>query len=240
MSEVISDKKKQIRWLAQLSLGFAAILVLLLIAIVVFSVAYNLAFSKQNAFDENVFTFISQYRSPAFTQLMLDVTFLGKHTFLIPANFLLLASCFILKNKWFAIKVATLSLSSLGLLSLLKNAFQRARPTDPLVTGITNFSFPSGHSLMSVTFYGLLIYVAWHEIKNRWLRITAIFLLCLLILMIAFSRIYLRVHYASDVMAGLALGFIWIILSLYILNKIQARYFAKKNASAASKNQFFL
>ncbi|MEP6699665.1 MAG: phosphatase PAP2 family protein [Bacteroidota bacterium] len=230
MSEVIPDKKKVMGWLAQLSLGFAAILVLLFIAIVVFSIAYNLAFSKQNAFDENVFTFISQYRSPGFTQFMLGVTFLGKHTFLIPANLLLLVSCFILKNKWFAIKVATLSLSSLGLLLLLKNIFQRARPTGPLVPGITNYSFPSGHSLMSVTFYGLLIYIAWHEIENRWLRITAIVLLCFLILMIAFSRIYLRVHYASDVMAGLALGFIWIILSLYILDNIQARYFSKKTA----------
>jgi len=231
MSEVIPDKKKQVRWLAQLSLGFAITLVFLFIAIVVFSVAYELAFSRKNALDENVFTFISQYRSPACTRFMLGVTFLGKHTFLIPANLLLLAFCFILKNKWFAIKVAALSLSSLGLLSLLKNVFQRARPIDPLVPGITNYSFPSGHSLMSVTFYGLLIYIAWHEIQNRWLRITAIVLLCLLILMIAFSRIYLRVHYASDVMAGLALGFIWIVLSLNILDKIQARYFPKKNTA---------
>ncbi len=228
MSEVIANKKKRVSWLAQLSLGFAITLVFLFIAIVVFSFAFNVAFSKQNTFDDKVFNFISQYRTPGLTRFMLGLTFFAKHTFLIPANLLLLAYCYILKNKWFAIKVAALSLSSLGLLSILKNTFQRVRPIDPLVPGITNYSFPSGHSLMSVTFYGLLIYVAWHEIQNRWVRVLSYVFLGLLILSIAFSRIYLRVHYASDVLAGLAMGLIWVIVSLYILNKIQARYLVKR------------
>lgn len=229
MSEVIQDKKKQVRWLAELSLGFIITIILLLIAIIIFSIAYNIAFGGKNAFDENAFAFLSPYRTHSLTRFMLGVSFLGNQDFLIPANLLLLSYCFILKNRWFAVKLAALSLSSLGLLTLLKNIFQRARPLDPMVPGITNYSFPSGHSLMSVTFYGLLIYVAWHEIQNRWLRITAIVLLCMLILTIAFSRVYLRVHYASDVIAGLALGFIWITLSLYILDKIRAVYFTKRN-----------
>jgi undecaprenyl-diphosphatase len=63
-------------------------------------------------------------------------------------------------------------------------------------------------------FYGLVIFVIWHEVKQKWLKILLTIFFVLFILLISFSRIYLRVHYASDVIAGLAVGFIWLVLSL--------------------------
>jgi undecaprenyl-diphosphatase len=90
-----------------------------------------------------------------------------------------------------------------------------------LLREAAGLSFPSGHALMSVTFYGLLIYIVWETVKKTWLKITLVVLLLLLIHIIGFSRIYLRVHYASDVMAGFATGFLWLVISLWIVRRIE-------------------
>jgi undecaprenyl-diphosphatase len=159
---------------------------------------------------------------------MIFISFLGKHSFLIPANLLFLAYFLFIKNKKWALGVAAVSLSSLGLMSLLKNLIQRQRPAEPIVDGITNFSFPSGHAFMSVAFYGLLAWWMATIIKNKRLRIIVIVFLLLLILLISFSRIYLRVHYATDSLAGLSLGTAWLILSLAIIDKWQGRDMDKR------------
>ena len=149
-------------------------------------------------------------------------TFLGTHTFLIPANLLLIAWFFFIKKKrWWSIKIPAVALSSLLLMFLLKFIFERPRPSDPLLAEAAGFSFPSGHALMSVTFYGLLLYIIFQSVKNKLLRICFATFFIFLILMIGFSRIYLRVHYASDVIAGFSLGIIWLILSLWILSTIE-------------------
>ncbi len=106
-------------------------------------------------------------------------------------------------------------------MSSLKIFFSRPRPLDPVYEAARGFSFPSGHSMSAMTFYGLLIYIVYDKVENRAIRWTLICLLSLFIILIGFSRIYLRVHYASDVLAGFALGFIWLVISLWILDKIQ-------------------
>jgi undecaprenyl-diphosphatase len=80
---------------------------------------------------------------------------------------------------------------------------------------------------MSVTFYGLLIYIVFKGFKNTPLKWTLISLLLLLILTIGFSRIYLRVHYASDVIAGLCVGLLWLVICVAVLNKLE-KYSQKK------------
>ena len=203
--------------------------ILLALALLTFSFAVRAAFfSNDHDFDNYVFSFIKQHISTRNTDFLLFITYLGKPSFLIPINLLLLAFFLIKKNKRFSIRVIALSLSSLCLMLLLKNSIQRTRPEDPLLSAVKGYSFPSGHALMSVIFYGLLIYIAWHEIKNRWLRIGAIALFAILILLISYSRIYLRVHYPSDVIAGLSIGFIWLVVSLWLINQIEARRAKRK------------
>ena len=97
---------------------------------------------------------------------------------------------------------------------------------------MSGFSFPSGHALISMVFYGLFIHMTWHEVKIKWLRYLLIVVLSILILLIAFSRVYLRVHYASDVIAGIAVGFIWLVLSLNIIQRIEKRYVARRALKA--------
>ena len=163
---------------------------------------------------------------------MLFITFLGKHNLLIPLNFVLILFFIYRKERWFATRIAALSLSSLLLMFMLKFFFQRNRPLQPVIDDVSGYSFPSGHALMSVVFYGLFIHMIWHEVKTKWLRITLVTVLGILILLIAFSRIYLNVHYASDVIAGIAVGFIWLVLSLNIIHRIEKKYIARRALKA--------
>lgn len=179
-------------------------------------------FLRNNLFDEKVFAYLDKHVSPENNNLMLFFTFLGKHEFLIPANLILIAYfLFIKKHRWYSIKVPAIALSSLALMFGLKNLFDRDRPLVPLLEEARGLSFPSGHALMSVTFYGLLIYIVFKGFKNKTLKWTLIGLLLLLILTISFSRIYLRVHYASDVIAGFCVGILWLVICVSVLNRLE-------------------
>lgn len=173
--------------------------------------------------DKKIFTTLSDHITATRTRLLKDISFLGNHRFLIPANLILIVFFLISKNYWWAIRVTVVALSSLGLMSLLKNLIQRVRPPEPMVDGITNYGFPSGHALMSIAFYGLLIVIAIHFIYDKIQRWIIISFLIILILLIGFSRIYLRVHYTTDVIAGWSVGVLWLVTCLFFLEKIKTR-----------------
>ena len=112
-----------------------------------------------------------------------------------------------------------IGLSSTGILFLFKDIFKRHRPLDPIISNVTGFSFPSGHSFSSFTFFGLLIYIIWRTNIRKSFKILIAFFLFVFAATIAFSRVYLRVHYPSDVVAGFCLSVIWLMISLWILHK---------------------
>jgi len=193
---------------------------LLLLAVII----YIVFITGNTTLDEEVFGFIGPHRTAGRTSLMKSVSLLANHNFLIPANMLFIIYFVTRKNKWGAITVATVALSSLALMSLLKNVIGRHRPAEPLVQGITNYSFPSGHAFMGVVFYGLLIGWAATVINNKWQRRIVISFFIALLLLIGFSRIYLRVHYTTDVLAGFSIGITWLLLSLQIMNMAEVKY----------------
>lgn len=201
---------------------FILIFVFFVALITFILLAKNIFVGNTYFFDANAFVFIDARVSNINTEVMEFFTFLGTHTFLIPANLLLIAWFFFIKKKrWWSIKIPAVALSSLLLMFLLKLIFERPRPSGPLLAEASGFSFPSGHALMSVSFYGLLLYIIFQSVKNTLLRICFATFFIFLILMIGFSRIYLRVHYASDVIAGFSVGITWLIVSLWILSKIE-------------------
>ena len=227
-----TEAKKRKNWLKILTIEFLFVL-LLLFALIIFIYAARMVFILEKTdFDESIFNAIRPIINSGLTSFMLFITFLGKHDLLIPLNFALIGFFIYRKEKWFATRIAALSLSSLLLMFVLKFYFQRARPDLPVIGDVSGYSFPSGHALMSVVFYGLFIHMIWHEVKLKWLRIILIILLGMLILLIGFSRVYLRVHYASDVIAGIAVGFIWLVLSLNIIHKIEKRFIAQRALKA--------
>jgi membrane-associated phospholipid phosphatase len=173
-------------------------------------------------FDTYLFNFLQAYTNDANTHLMVMLTFLASGNFLLPANVLLVIFFLLVrKDSWSAFRVAVISVSSYLVMATLKLYFHRMRPEHPVHTAASGYSFPSGHAMSSVTFYGLLIYLTWKHITNPLLKFIVSVLLTLLILVIGLSRIYLHVHYASDVLAGYLFGIIWLLFTLWIIQKIQ-------------------
>ena len=224
MVKRLSKKVKNI-WASVALLSAEVLLIVVLFLFSLLSLAYlirKVIVLHNTGFDEAVFTFLKPYVSETNNRLMLFFTFFGTHKFLIPANLCLIAYfLFIRKHKWYSIKVPAIGLSSLGLMFGLKHFFGRPRPDVPLLFKADGLSFPSGHALFSITFYGLLVYLLYHALKRRGVRWTVITLLVILMLIIGFSRVYLRVHYASDVIAGFCVGFIWLVFAIWLLNRME-------------------
>ena len=177
---------------------------------------------KYKPIDLAVFERIKPSVSQAKNRIMLFITFLGKHQFLVPANLLLIFYFLVIRNQnWFSIRILTIALSSLVLMLLLKYLFQRKRPLSPLLKAAKGLSFPSGHAIMSVTFYGMLLYILLQTVDIEWLKYLLTIVLVLLILLIGYSRVYLRVHYATDVLAGFSAGFIWVVVGISTLRRLE-------------------
>ena len=191
-----------------------------IIALIVFSIRKPIR--KHKPIDMMIFDKIKPRVNTINNKMMLFITFLGKHQFLIPANLILIFYFIAIKKQtWFSIRVITIAISSLVLMLLLKQLFQRKRPLSPLLKAARGLSFPSGHAIMAVTFYGLLIYILRHTIEIDWLKWVASILIVVLIMLIGFSRIYLRVHYASDVLGGFIIGLLWLLISLAVIKWLE-------------------
>ncbi|MEO8583119.1 MAG: phosphatase PAP2 family protein [Flavitalea sp.] len=175
-------------------------------------------------FDAYLFEYFNAFSNNGNTSVMVFFSFFASHSFLIPANIIFASYLlFIKKDRWSCIKLLSISISSYLVMSGLKLYFHRVRPMHPVHDTALGFSFPSGHAMSSVTFYGLLIYFVSAEVKEPVLKWLLIVLFAAMIVTIGFSRVYLRVHFGSDVLAGYFFGLIWLTLSLIILNKIQQK-----------------
>lgn len=218
MKESWNQNNKRTLWLSP---NRAVTKILLTIAVLsILFLVWVVVVHGSNSFDQKIFNLLAPHLTEGRTRLMLFITFLGNPVFLVPANLLLLLFFLIKKNKWAAISITLLSLGGLGIKLLLKQLFHRLRPDNSLIEGgVNGFSFPSGHALLSVAFYGFLIWLTAHSISNKWLQRGVIILLVLIILAISFSRIYLRVHYATDVIAGLCIGFVWLSFCFWFIDK---------------------
>ena len=197
----------------------------LLFLLVLFAIISWLVFIRHSSFDNIIFDLIRPHITSRRTLLMRAVSFLSNTFFLLPAFMLLLFYFLKTKNRRAAISVFVVASTSVILLSALKSLIRRPRPEYRLVEGITNFSFPSGHAFMSIAFYGLFIYWAALFIKNKRTMVILIIFMMMIILLIGFSRVYLRVHYATDVMAGWSIGICWLLISLQLVNSIYEKFF---------------
>ncbi len=206
-------------FLKKFSFSFFILILLFLSCLVVLFIVADMIFEdKSLSFDEHVFSIIGNYVSPALTKFMLLITFFGSQQFLLPANiFLMLYFFFVKRKKNDAVKILAVSLTSVIVLFSLKLILQRERPLVPLLAKVHGYSFPSGHTFSSVTFYGMIAYILWKNIQPPALRWIAILLLAILSILIGCSRVYLRLHYASDVIAGFCLGLIWLVAAKWIL-----------------------
>ena len=144
------------------------------------------------------------------------ITNFGGAIFLVIATITLFI---VIKNKKIGISI----LSNLAIVTvlnqLIKRILQRPRPTEYRIIEETGYSFPSGHSMVSMAFYGYFIYLIYKYVKNKYVKWISISLLSLLICAIGISRIYLGVHYTSDVLGGFLISISYLIIYISVANK---------------------
>lgn len=190
---------------------------ILLICMVIFlAILEDVCEQEKMKIDIIVYKFAVIYlRREPLTTIMKIITNCGSAIFLITMTVILALT---IKNKKTSILIFANLLISAFLNVLLKNIIQRPRPEGYRLIQESGYSFPSGHSMVSVAFYGFLIYLIWKNVKNKKLKIFLCTLLTMLILLIGFSRIYLGVHYASDVLAGAVLAVSYLVAYTHIID----------------------
>jgi membrane-associated phospholipid phosphatase len=189
--------------------------------------AHEVFIQKDNSLDVALFGFANNHTSPQVTRIMRFISFFASAEYLmvVPALVVLVFSWF-RHMRWYGLKVLLISLTSSVLNQALKRVFERPRPETAMLEQ-SGLSFPSGHAMIGGSFYGLLIYIVWQTVRSSFWRWCYTVLLTLLVLLIGYSRIYLNVHYATDVVAGYAIGIFWLILSVYLMRRLEKIYLAR-------------
>ena len=174
-----------------------------------------------DAFDNRIFDYVTSFRTPALNQFFQFVTDLGDvYAYLVATSLAAVFFFFKLKNKKFIFQLlGVLILSALANMAL-KEAFNRARPTLEHMVVVKTLSYPSGHAMSAMAFYGFLIYLIYKIKMNSWLRIFLTILFSALIFFIGLSRVYLGVHFPSDVVGGFIAGLIWVAFCVVLFNII--------------------
>ena len=134
-----------------------------------------------------------------------------------------------IKNKKIGLSIISNIVIIAVLNQLLKRILQRPRPTEFRIVEETGYSFPSGHSMVSMAFYGYLIYLIYRYIKNKYIKWSLIVLLSILICLIGISRIYLGVHYTSDVLGGFLLSISYLVVYISLIKNLKIKNITKEN-----------
>lgn len=171
--------------------------------------------------DTMVYEFLINNFSNGYVDLfMINVTKLGNTTFVLLLTFICFM-CFLFKSKKKSLSFCFLG--SIGVISFinqfLKSIVKRVRPNVNRLIEIGGYSFPSGHAMVSMVLYGLLAYFCYKFIKNKVVRNIFIVINILVIFFIGISRIYLGVHYFSDVIVGFLISIIFLVLVINLMEK---------------------
>ena len=163
-------------------------------------------------FDDHVRVLVHAESSPYLTQIMILATKIGSTAPVVMFALLALTTFWLRNRTRDAIVFAVTIVGATVVTYVLKLDFHRARPMPYFGLASPNsFSFPSGHSLVAICFYGMLAHLISSRIRSRAIRLGIWIFAILMVLLIGFSRIYLGVHYASDVIAAYAAGAVWIL-----------------------------
>ncbi|MFD2828169.1 phosphatase PAP2 family protein [Leeuwenhoekiella polynyae] len=175
-----------------------------------------------SSWDTAITDYVLSYRNPVLTKYFMFVTDVGDlYGYLIVLGIFFGVSFFVFK-KWKYVLQTTLVLALASVSNvILKRFIDRARPSIEHLVSVETLSYPSGHAMSAMAFYGFLIYLFTQFKMNRFLKIASITILTILLLSIGISRIYLGVHFPSDIAGGFIAGFIWVIFCILLFNIIE-------------------
>lgn len=223
LSIPLKDKLKQFDVTVPYVIATAVALIFVLLGINVFiELTKNLQTDVLASYDQQIAQSIISYRSPVLTNYFVIVTKLGNaSSYLIIISLFAFVS-FIIFKKWKYMSQITLVLLLAALSnSVLKRFINRARPDIEHLVAVKTLSYPSGHAMASMAFYGFLAYLFYKFNLPKYIKVLTILVLALLILSIGISRIYLGVHFPSDIAGGFIAGAIWVLLCIVVFNVIE-------------------
>jgi undecaprenyl-diphosphatase len=202
-----SEKLFAARFWALVALSFISGLLFLWLA-------WEVIAEKGKWLDTLGWNYVNGWTSPLHTKMALLFTFGGTNFFTISIYLVILFYLYKMNYKREAIHVLFIASSSILLGWVLKLIFQRERPILPHLQLAIGYSFPSGHTLGAFTLCGVLVYIT---LKRKWsfiAKLVAVVLLLLYACLVGLSRIYLHVHFTSDVIASMLVALWWLTLSL--------------------------
>ena len=190
---------------------------------VLFIIVFVLVSMTENVYNNDIMNIdvfmhdlvVNNLRSDYLTFIMLFIT-----NFCNPIILLLLSLIILIfsKDKKMGLIILINLFVSILLNLIFKGIIQRDRPLEDFLIEESGYSFPSGHSMVSMAYYGLLMYFVFKKVDDKEIKYIIMFLLGFLILLIGFSRIYLGVHYASDVIGGFLISIVYLIWVIKLLN----------------------
>jgi membrane-associated phospholipid phosphatase len=228
MEEAVKKETKKV------SLKILAAVLMFAAALFIFGyLAQEVVVENEDLFDSRVFAFFKSYTTPEVVRWMAFLSFFGSPKFFLPAYALIVAYYLWRRKRRYALDIGIVGVSSTVLMFSLKNVFHRQRPEFPLLDRLTNYSFPSGHALCSFIFCSVMIYIVWNTHWRPAVKLAMALFFFLFAVSIGISRIVLRYHYASDVLAGFCLGFAWALMCMYVLKRIAGGQRAQQKVAAA-------
>lgn len=168
--------------------------------------------------DDSILNFIQQGRYDWLDSILIFITHLASWQGIVLVSSIIFLLLLVKKYYYHAIEIALVTSGSITTNVILKNVFNRPRPGGSHSVEVISSSFPSGHAMVGLAVYGFLIYLLWVLLKNKLSKLLIALFLLLLIFLIGFSRVYLNVHYPSDVVGGYAAGLFWLTFCIGIVH----------------------
>lgn len=209
------------------SIRLLSVLLLLIVFGVTFgSIASSIGNQPMGAFDTSIIAVVQGWETSWLTAVLKIFTWIGTGYGVTPIAMIMFTILYFgLRHRQQAwLLIATVA-GSIILNSVLKHVFKRERPEIYRIADAGGFSFPSGHAMMAFALYGILAFIFWYHVKRTGNRILLVLFAAFMILMIGMSRIYLGVHYPSDIVGGYAASGFWMIITIviytYFVNKCE-------------------
>ena len=203
--KIILTIKKNLPWL-----------ILLICMVIFFAIIENILKNEIWKFDDIIYETISKLISNPITTIAIFITNLGGAIGILATTIL---ACIFLKHRKYKFYILLNLIMVIVLNQITKWIVQRPRPIEHRIINQFGYSFPSGHSMVSMAFYGFFIFLIYKNIENKPIKWALCTSLSFLILLIGISRIYLGVHYTSDVIGGFCLSISYLIVYIKMIGK---------------------
>lgn len=199
--------------------------ILSLLSLSAFSlIAFLIEADKIIHFDSFIIGAVQGMESPGLTSIMIFFTTIGSTKIVILICLLIFIYLFkVLRHRGELILFTAVAAGTPLLNFILKEIFHRARPDLHRLIEIGGYSFPSGHAMNAFSVYGILAFLLWRHIPDRLGRGMLIFFSIMMIFMIGVSRIYLGVHYPSDIIGGYLAGGFWLTSAIWVFQWYKER-----------------